>query len=433
MKAKPKLRRYITLSITAIILVMIVAYSFLIYYSLFSSIEEAASYDLRLKARDYEQSYREDTTTPLPESKYLTGYLGTNEIPDWFKRRYNAETVASGKLLAGETVDPQIHDGKKFLFLAMAHNLYDQRRLYLIETYTEDDEIPGTFTNIDRTLTITLGLGIGFILLVGFTLRYFFNRISTPINALSDWASSLNRTKLEQPHPDFKFQEINQLADLIQNAVGDSHQALVREHHFLRNASHELRTPIAVIQTNLDLLERLKADSGEKEETPHLRIRRAVDDMHRLTETLLWLSRKEDSMPPAESISIKTMVEELVLINRYLLDGKDVDLDLDLEETKTTLPKVALGIVLGNLIRNAFQYTDRGKVQIRVKQMAVSITNSGQTHGKSSPTSNDHGFGLGLILVDQICRRLKLIYDNKSIPGGYETTLKFSHTIDHMD
>ena len=50
---------------------------------------------------------------------------------------------------------------------------------------------------------------------------------------------------------------------------GDLHQALNREHHFLRNASHELRTPIAVIRTNMDLLERLQTNSGDREKISH--------------------------------------------------------------------------------------------------------------------------------------------------------------------
>lgn len=428
MKATPKLRRYITRPLAAIILLMIVAYSLLVYYSLFSGIEESASYDLRLKARDFAQSYRGDMASPLPKTKYLSGYLGIKEIPNWLQKDYDVESFAHGKLVMGNAVDAQIHNGEEFFFLAMAYELYDQKRLYLIETYTQEDEIPGTFTKINRAIVITLCLGIGFILSVGLALRYFFHKISSPINALNTWAKGLNREKLEHPPPDFHFAEINQLADLIQNAIGDLNQALIREHHFLRNASHELRTPIAVIRTNMDLLARLQPEPGDKEKIVHNRIRRAVDNMHRLTETLLWLSRKEETMPSPESININEMVEELVRENRYLLSGKEVDLNMEVGTTMKTLPRAALYIVLGNLIRNAFQYTSQGAVNILVNPTAVTIINVDQSQRRINPAGGEYGFGLGLMLVDQITKKLNLSCQKRIISGGYEVILFLSQS-----
>ena len=209
----------------------------------------------------------------------------------------------------------------------------------------------------------------------------------------------------------------------MKNAVGDLHRALTREHQFLRNASHELRTPIAVLRTNMDLLERLRLDFGDQEKAVYPRLRRAVDDIHQLTETLLWLSRKEETMPEPENVSIGEMVDELVRENRYLLKGKDVDLWLDIAAARATLPAVAVRIALGNLIRNAFQYTGRGSVEILVAQDAVTITNRYRAMEKVDSGGGDYGYGLGLMLVRQISEKLNLQYENRAIPGGHRASL----------
>lgn len=428
MKSPPKLRKYISISLVGIILVMIVAYSILVVYALFSTLMEAASYDYNLIARDFAQAYRKDAATALPSTKYYTAYLDSREIPAWIKKEVDFESLVHSQLEVGFAINPSIQNGEEVIYFVMAYDLHDQKRLYLIEIHSEEDEIPGTFKNFKRALIIALGLGIGFIVLVGFTLRYFFHKISTPISALTTWAHDLNREKLEQPHPDFKFEEINQLADLIQNAVGELHRAMNREHHFLRNASHELRTPIAVIRTNMDLLDRLQSDPKGKEKLSYRRIRRAVENMNRLTETLLWLGRKSETMPSPESINVNAMVEELVQENRYLLKGKDVNIEMEMVSATVTLPKAALHIVLGNLVRNAFQYTNQGRIEIQVTQTAVTIINTDLTQKKTNSTGSDYGFGFGLMLVEQISQKLNLPYENKTIMGGHKAILYLSHS-----
>jgi signal transduction histidine kinase len=425
MKTPPNLRRYIAVSLGGIILVMIVAYTLLVLHAFSSSVKDLISYDLTLKARNFARDYRENAESPLPKDRYLTAYMNPAELPQWLTDSCDVENLAHGRPEMGNMTGPHIHGGEEFFFLAMAYDLHDNNRLYLVETYTEKDEIPGSFSNIRRAMYITLAFGIGFILLVGVILRFFFFRISTPVNALGDWANSLTSKSLERPHPDFRFEEINQLADLIQHAVGDLHQALQREQFFLNSASHELRTPIAVIRTNLDLLQRLQPSMEERTGTSFQRIRRAVDNMRGLTETLLWLSRKEENMPPAETVDIYRTVNELVRENRYLLKGKDVELDMDMSPATAIVPRVALVIAMENLIRNAFQHVHKGKIEIRLTGTAIVITNTEPPEGEVVRTSSEYGFGLGLMLVEQISRKLGLSYENRSVPGGHEATLSF--------
>jgi hypothetical protein len=177
MKTSPNLRRYIAVALGGIILVMIVAYTLLVINAYSSSIKDLISYDLTLKARDFARDYMENTASPLPKDKYLTAYMDPGALPPWFTDNCDVLNLSHGKPEIGNMTDPYVYSGEEFFFLAMAYDLHDNNRLYLIETYAEKDEIPGSFSNFRRAMYITLAFGIGFILLVGVILRFFFHRI----------------------------------------------------------------------------------------------------------------------------------------------------------------------------------------------------------------------------------------------------------------
>ncbi len=425
MKRIPKLRRFISVSLWGLALCMIVAYSILVEYSIITGMDEQASYQFHLTARDFALEYRENPDARLPEEPRLKSYIGEKELPDWFKNNYKTSTQPHAKIQWDEGYDLQEGQEGYLFFVAFPYDLHDGKRLYLIETFTEDDDIPGTFSKTENSDILTLGIGIGFIVLIMAVLRYMFKKVSDPMEALSDWANTLTPENLSSPPPDFKFDEINRLAALIRNAVQDLNQALTREHQFLRFSSHELRTPIAVLRSNMDLMERLRPDPGENEKSSFLRMRRALDNMHRMTETLLWLSRKEEKMPAWEPVDIGDLVDELTRENKYLLEGKKVKFSLESVPVRITIPRAAARIVIGNLIRNAFQYTVRGEVGIRVTEEAFTVINTDHTLEDTVRNEDDYGFGLGLMLVAQITEKLNLRYENMPVPGGHKAIIFF--------
>jgi len=173
----------------------------------------------------------------------------------------------------------------------------------------------------------------------------------------------------------------------------------------------------------MDLLGKLSPDPGTRVKPVYRRMVRAVDSMQTLTETLLWLSRKEENMPGPETFDVAEMVDDLIRETRYLLAGKPVELALDLTGCPAFLPKVPCRIALGNLIRNAFQYTVQGRVEIRVVPESVIIFND---HGNGPVLpEKEYGFGLGLSLVEQICSRLDLKYSTETIAGGYRAVISW--------
>ncbi len=406
-------------------MVVITAYTVLVYYSQLAGIMETAAYGLRLAAREFAAQYKTDPLAPLPEQFRVSAHMGETGLPAWIKKHYSPDKLGHGEFTLDDDVKPSLTGmDEAVFFILLAHDLHDGKRLYLLNIHPESDDIPDAYRYSEHTGSLVVLFGLGLITLNFLVIRFLFRKVAGSIEILSEWAGSLTRESLELQRPGFRFREIDQLADLIQDAVGNLHEAMTREHEFLRNAGHELRTPIAVLRSNVDLISKLWPDLPEREKSIFLRMGRAVDNMHQLTETLLWLSRKEETMPAPEPVDMVELVDGLVRENRFLLAGKEVSLSLNTSPSRAFLPKTACRIALGNLIRNAFQYTGEGSIHIQVSPHAVSIENrSGES---ANAVGDDYGFGLGLILVDRICRKLDLAYENREVPEGRRAELSWA-------
>jgi len=106
---------------------------------------------------------------------------------------------------------------------------------------------------LDPMVKIAL-LGVLILALFILVLLMILRTIARPVESLQDWAKNINIDDLKDPIPNFKYKELNDLAGIIHNSLGKVSKTLEREQEFLRYASHELRTPIAIIRSNSSIL-----------------------------------------------------------------------------------------------------------------------------------------------------------------------------------
>jgi len=245
-------------------------------------------------------------------------------------------------------------------------------------------------------------------------------QVERPVRALGQWAHGLNESSLEAVPPDFSYPELNDLAELIRTSLCSVKESLEREHLFLQHSSHELRTPISVIRNNVELLHKLQQHPGGNRESRQKRIVERIDraslTMKHLTETLLWLSRESEGELPAETLDLEKLICDLIEESRYLLKDKDVELIVGTDACPVSIPGIAARIVLGNLIRNAFQHTSCGTVWIVQKCRCVEIKNHTAGENAAAP---DLGFGLGLRLTEQLTQKLGWPYKRRSETNGH--------------
>ncbi|MFV0448686.1 MAG: sensor histidine kinase [Vibrio sp.] len=249
--------------------------------------------------------------------------------------------------------------------------------------------------------------------------------VAKPIERLANWTKTLTPCQLHHPLPDFHYNELNRLATIVKNSLSSVEDSLLREHKFLAHASHELRTPIAVVRSNTELMLKLvdKPNSLEKQKEVLERILRAGVTMTDLCETLLWLNRGQHDALPLTPVNLAELVKQLCQELHYLLRDKQVQVDISVTGGTFELPATLCRIVLGNLIRNAYQHTQQGRVLISQVGADVTIINRDESCGD---TQDQLGFGLGLELTHRIIRHYDWDCVIEEFDDGRDIRIHFS-------
>ncbi len=305
--------------------------------------------------------------------------------------------------------------------------------LYISRTIDDMSNIPDfPHPNYYQQLIIIAISGIGMFAIM---LMVLLRRIASPNERLIEWARALDEDDLKKPAPDFGYSELNKLADIIVTSLNSVQTTLQREKQFLSHASHELRTPIAVVRSSSELLLKMAAlpesdNKRSKQLETTERIQRAGKTMTNLCETLLWLNRRHDEMLPSSNLELSTLVNQLTTELNYLIRDKNVSEEVTTTPGTYPLPATLCRIVLSNIIRNAYQHTFSGKVTIEQKGLQFTITNYNY--------DNDHeyqplGFGLGLELVERIITQYQWQYQVEDVERGRKVRLDFSSPLPPRD
>lgn len=209
-------------------------------------------------------------------------------------------------------------------------------------------------------------------------------------------------------------EEVTSLVRALDHFTGRLESFIERERNFTRDVSHELRTPIAVIRGALELVERKYGDAATLEVN---RMYRTLYDMESLIETLLLLARE-----PAQSLPTQqTIVNDLISheLDNLRIIHHDKPVSVNVEESGMLLvdaPERVLPILIGNLLRNAFNYTLQGSITIRIQSDGFSVADSGigmdkaQLNQLFKPFFRGHentarGYGIGMTIVKRLCNR----------------------------
>lgn len=255
-------------------------------------------------------------------------------------------------------------------------------------------------------------------------LFFIFHRIAKPMERMLDWTKGLNKENLQDDIPDFRYTELNTLAELIIASMTTVQDSLKREQEFLSYASHELRTPIAVVRSNSELMKKMMAlpNSQDKQAIALTRIQRAGLTMTDLCETLLWLNRRNHEKLPLQEIALDELVTQITHELEYLCQGKQVNVELVTSPYTCRCTKTLVRIVISNLIRNAFQHTHNGSVLIKQQGGELEIINHNQ---HEPPKEAELGFGLGLELAERIIRQQQWPYQVEKHQQGRSIWLDF--------
>ncbi len=196
--------------------------------------------------------------------------------------------------------------------------------------------------------------------------------------------------------------EFRSLTNRLNQYRSELNLALKREQAFARYASHELRTPLTVVKGANKLL--LRSEYTDFQSRQMLRIDDATNEMITMVDALLSIVRYERSVDDAPFRDVdKHEFEAVITSNSVQAGDKGIKVNLEYQSSPSVRATPAvMNMVLGNLIRNAIAASDSGTIDIYVDQDKIEILDDGP--GLSDEPSAD-GHGLGLLIVDDLCRR----------------------------
>ncbi|MNJ98626.1 Sensor protein QseC [compost metagenome] len=355
-------------------------------------------------------------------------------IAAWASPRHAAgmpvEMPSDVSFYHGTAIPPELRD----LPYGVAKRVFEDQYVHLLVgqdaagPYVVIDRA-SEYKNIEHVIFAMLAAGfLGFVALSlflgSFIARGFVDPIITLANAVLD-----KKTNAQLPlltHQD----EMGVLARAFAEHTAELKQFLARERFFTGDVSHELRTPLTIIIGAAELLVEQTADQPALQ-APARRIMRAAKEATDCVSVLLLLARRPDTIDrPLTSISEVIRAE----IERGQPLVRDRPISLHFQEGKDFSVfgrKELLSSAIGNLIRNACEYTDEGSVVVSIQDHSVLVEDTGpgvpdiiRARLKNDPSQpqliGSAGSGLGLALAIRICEYLgaKLEHDDRPQGGS---------------
>ncbi len=360
-------------------------------------------------------SLRDQGTFPRSRFPYMTVSVGTAGLP------HDLREVIKGLPLGVHEIH---HEGEEY-HLAIHYLAVQQDLLYLIYEATAQE-----FTEERKTAILcVLAAGIILVIGLGFWIGLTTSRkVIAPVVHLADQVEHTDPDNLPVDLSSHFYQdEVGSLAKALEQAMQRIKAFVEREQLFSRDASHELRTPVAVIKGAVEVLKKNSAGKNSSLERPLERIERSVVDMENIIESLLYLGREENAFAEHDLQAVLPVVRETIEQSQSMLGRKPVRLEYEVQEQPLgSVPAALFRIALGNLIRNAVQHTASGCIRAVIKKDRVLVLDSGSGMEQDTLLKADQayfrsdqspGFGLGLSIVKRLCERLGWVFALRSSPG----------------
>ncbi|AAZ24396.1 sensor histidine kinase [Colwellia psychrerythraea] len=372
--------------------------------------DEFIEREVRQEAQFLQQRYDQDKSWSAPRVSHMTLYFSKSTLPDDIKQRYIAEP--NRKEFSGE-------DGRHYHLLALPKS----EDVYLVAEVSEM-LLVRPFTKGILKLMLIAGL---ILVLLAFVIAWQIGRkTAMPLKQLADLVNGVAPEQIPDKFAQqFPNNEIGILAQTLETAMTRINQSLVREKCFTRDVSHELRTPVSIIKNAVEVYR--NQHSTDVSNPVIDRISQASTQMEQTVTTLLTLAREEHTEVDKKHIKILPLIEQSIIDQNHLINNKPIQVEVnDNCNVDVYAQSGMLTVLLDNLIANAFQYTQQGKVIIEMQDKTLIVADTGPGIQQSisgnitEPAvkgSQSTGYGFGLSIVKRLCEHQNWLFTLSSEQG----------------
>lgn len=382
--------------------------------AVFLLMEKVLTRQALINEAEYYWDHSAKNGDPLPVTRNMRAYLSgiSADIP---------QEIAM--------LPPGFHDGPSERYTTLVSEREGQR-LYLVFSQQE----------VGRLILIFGVAPLAFVLIFLYIALYVAYRVSrravSPIVALAEQVRSLDLSAPDAvifSTDDTPNDEINILSSAMQELLARLSAFVERERNFTRDASHELRSPLTVILMAVRKLEKKSLDPVIQRDVR--RITKAARDMEDLTQAFLLLAREASDIELQETISVNEIAQGEVEKARLLAEDKPVSIVYEpKKQLVASAPAQVIASVIGNLLRNGINYTDRGQVSLVLTETGIKVvdTGSGMSPEEAAQVFEPYfrarqdvrGHGVGMTIVKRLCDRFGWQISVTSAPNeGTEVTI----------
>ena len=224
-------------------------------------------------------------------------------------------------------------------------------------------------------------IATGIILLSSIGTYFISRRALTPLHDLSTKIGKIQAQNLSESLeiPDSN-DEISQLTASFNKMLSRLDDAFTAQKQFSASAAHELRTPLAVMQTNLEVFARKKTPSTEEYQEIFSLIQEQTGRLSHLAEILLDMTGIQ-TVERSETISLAELTEEVFCDLASVAEQKQIELIQRDGDCTVTGSYLLLYRAVYNLVENAIKYNHpSGKVTVTLHPGKVILDASSQPH-----------------------------------------------------
>lgn len=264
------------------------------------------------------------------------------------------------------------------------------------------------------------------VIITGSALTYYTTgKALRPLDVLNGQVKNLNVSTLfetlEVPPTKDEIAELtqsfNEMTDTLDNAF-------TAQKHFSASAAHELRTPLAVLQTKVDVFKKKNIHTDEEYDTLIAVFEKQIYRLRGLVGNLLDMTNLDDKREQS-NICLKDMFEEIVLDLSVVAKNKNISITLLCDDSIILGNVELLYRAFYNLIENGIKYNKdfgiveisvskmtKEKIRIHIKDSGIGIPEEMKKHifepfyrVDKSRSRQMGGVGLGLSIVDNIIKK----------------------------
>jgi signal transduction histidine kinase len=403
------LARYNRVNIAATILVLLVGglcYYFILRFVLIHQLDK----DLKIEEQEVKDYVQHNNNLPNPANYKDQKVVFEPAASISIKRKIYSVNLY-------DTAEDEHIQGRRLIFIIQ--NEGKNYKVSITKSQQETEDL------IQLIVLLTLAIVVLLLVMLFIINRFVLNKLWLPFNTTLQQLKQFNLSnksaiKLEDSNIN-EFKELNNAVTIMSNSVIKDYDALKS---FTENASHEIQTPLAIINSKLELL--MQSENFSEAQMQYIQnIQEEISRLSKLNQSLLLLTKIDNQQfKETEEVDIATVIGKHLNNYEELIAAKEITLTKNIDAgCVVSMNKTMAEILVSNLITNAIKHNiDKGAITITLQNDRLVVSNTG-TQLNSNPNElferfkkdkvNSESLGLGLSIVKKIGDQynFKAVYD----------------------